>query len=133
MLLEEFEQAYLLGVADMDQTHREFVDLLNQLDRASTEEFVQLFAQLLAHTQAHFAVEQQWMETCAFPAIREHNSEHERVLGELNRFNQRVAAGKVAMGRAYVREQLPGWFALHAQTMDSALAAYRKAFAQHAA
>jgi len=30
------------------------------------------------------------------------------------------------MGRAYVTQQLPGWFDLHAVTMDSALAAHLK-------
>jgi hemerythrin-like metal-binding protein len=127
MLLENFEQAYLLGLEDMDQTHREFVELLNKLDSASKADFIPLFAELLAHTQAHFTTENDWMQQCAFPAIREHIGEHERVLGELHRFNQRVAAGNVMMGRAYVREQLPGWFELHAQTMDSALAAVMKA------
>ncbi len=129
MLLENFEQAYLLGLEDMDQTHREFVGLLNKLDTASKKNFIPLFAKLLEHTQAHFATENQWMQECDFPAIREHTDEHERVLGELHRFNGRVAAGNVMMGRAYVREQLPGWFELHARTMDSALAASMKAHA----
>lgn len=128
MLLENFESAYLLGVSEMDNTHREFVALLNQLDVASKPDFIPLFAQLLKHTQAHFDAENEWMQTCRFPAIREHTGEHERVLGELQRFNQRVERGNVMMGRAYVREQLPSWFELHAQTMDSALAAYIKAY-----
>lgn len=123
MLLENFEQDYVLGVAEMDATHREFVALLNQLESAPKEAFIPLFAQLLAHTEAHFAAEEQWMRDCGFAAIREHCGEHQRVLGELRRFNQRAAAGNITLGRAYVREQLPGWFALHAQTMDSALAA----------
>jgi hemerythrin len=49
------------------------------------------------------------------------------VLGELNRFAQKVTTGSILMGRAYVVEQLPSWFDLHAKTMDSALAAHLKA------
>lgn len=128
MLLPNFERDHLLGLDDMDETHRGFVALLNRLDGASDRDFVPLFAQLLAHTRAHFAAEGDWMEACGFPAIREHTDEHERVLGEMDRFNVRVTAGRLLMARAYVREQLPAWFALHAQTMDSALAASRKAW-----
>lgn len=128
MLLEGFERDYLLGVAAMDATHREFVALLNRLDDAPKDTFIPLFAELLAHTEAHFAAEGSWMSECGFPAIREHRGEHERVLGELHRFNARVAAGQVAMGRAYVRERLPAWFDLHARTMDSALAAHLVAY-----
>ncbi|MBF0220108.1 MAG: hemerythrin [Gammaproteobacteria bacterium] len=123
MVLEQFEQRYLLGHEEMDQTHREFVILLNRLNSASKHDFIPLFAELLAHTETHFATETDWMQAYAFAAIREHQSEHERVLGELNWFNRRVATGQMTMGRAYVRDQLPAWFQLHAQTMDSALAA----------
>lgn len=127
MLLENFESAYVLGMDEMDDTHREFVTLLNQLDTASKSDFIPLFAQLLEHTQTHFDTEEAWMKTCGFSAIREHISEHKRVLGELQRFNSRVAKGNIMMGRAYVQNQLPSWFESHAQTMDSALAACMKA------
>jgi hypothetical protein len=35
----------------------------------------------------------------------------------------KLAKGSTALPRAYVREQLPHWFSLHASTMDSALVA----------
>jgi hemerythrin len=58
--------------------------------------------------------------------LQEHRGEHRRVLAELRTLGQRAAAGRLALGRAYVRERLPDWFALHAATMDSALAAHLK-------
>jgi hemerythrin len=66
------------------------------------------------------------MEESGFAAISEHISDHQRVLGELTRFGKRIAAGSTAMARAYIREQLPQWFEIHLQTMDSALAAHLK-------
>lgn len=126
MLLENFEQSFLLGVDEMDDTHREFVAVVNRLNGADKVEFVSLFAELVEHTQAHFEHDNELMPECGFRAISEHKAEHDRVLGDLHRFNARVAAGNVTMGRAYVRENLSGWFELHAQTMDSALAAALK-------
>jgi hemerythrin-like metal-binding protein len=125
-LIEAFEQRYLLGIADMDETHREFVDLVNRLGVAPKAEFMRLFEELFSHTQAHFENENRLMEASGFPAMREHSDEHQRILGELNRFSQKVATGSIMMGKAYVTQQLPQWFDLHAKTMDSALAAHLK-------
>ena len=126
MLIEGFEKRYLLDVSSMDETHREFVDLVNRLDNADKAQFIEMFAQLLAHTEAHFESENVLMHESGFPAIREHMDEHQRVLGELRRIDAKVQNGSTLMGRAYVKEQLPNWFNLHAITMDSALAAHIK-------
>ncbi|MEJ2453273.1 MAG: hemerythrin domain-containing protein [Candidatus Thiodiazotropha sp.] len=125
-LIENFEQRYQLGLMAMDGTHREFVDLVNRLGEADKAGFITLFAELHQHTKRHFEQEMRWMEDSAFPAIREHADEHRRVLGELDRFAQRVASGSIMMGKAYVTQQLPHWFDLHAKTMDSALANHLK-------
>jgi hemerythrin-like metal-binding protein len=123
-LIENFDRRYLLGQKLMDETHRAFVNLVNRLGKSGKEEFVELFAKLVIHTEAHFDQENRWMEESGFPATREHIDEHQRVLGELNRFAQRVASDSVIMGQAYITQQLPQWFDLHAKTMDSALAAH---------
>ncbi len=125
-LIEAFEQRYLLGISEMDETHREFVDLVNRLGVAPKAEFIPLFAELFSHTQRHFDHENRLMQASGFPAVREHTDEHQRILGELNRFSQKVATGSIMMGKAYVTQQLPQWFDLHAKTMDSALAAHIK-------
>ena len=49
-----------------------------------------------------------------------------RVLGKLTQIKKQVDKGLISFGRMYVREGLPGWFRLHAATMDSALAAHWK-------
>ena len=108
----------------MDATHQEFIELVNQLALADKAMFISLFRQLVEHTETHFAAEKQLMAETGFPAIREHMDEHLRVLGELHRIAEKVSKGSVTIGRAYVREQLPAWFDLHAITMDSALAAH---------
>jgi hemerythrin len=129
-LIEGFDRRYLLGLSKMDDTHREFVAIVNAMGEADKADFIPLFEALTKHTKAHFSAEERLMEASAFPAIREHKDEHLRVLGELERFGQRVAAGAVLMGRAYVTQQLPKWFDLHTITMDSALAAHLKAKAE---
>jgi len=128
VLIDPDNTYYVLGVDAMDHTHQEFIDLVNQLSTATDKmEFIKLFARLIEHTESHFESENLLMQESGFAAIQEHKAEHLRVLGELHRFGKKVTAGSIMMGRAYVEEQLPGWFELHAGTMDSALAAHLKA------
>ena len=123
-LIADFERRFVLGVAAMDATHREFVELVNRLGTCDRDRFVESFPALVSHTRAHFAAEEGMMETSRFPAIAEHRSEHARVLGDLEHLGTQLAKGRVRLARAYVSEQLPDWFALHAETMDSALAGH---------
>ncbi|MBS1160729.1 MAG: hypothetical protein H6R15_3148 [Proteobacteria bacterium] len=117
-----WDERFTLGVAEMDVTHREFVELADALLAAGDAEFPALFARLHEHTRQHFEHEGKLMKACRFPAIGEHHSEHLRVLGELAHFARGVAAGRYGMARNYAKA-LPDWFATHLATMDGALAA----------
>jgi len=110
-----------LGCDEIDRDHRAFLELIAALRRAGDVDFPTMFRRLQEHTEQHFAREEQLMQTCAFPALREHKSEHVRVLGELHQFGQRAARGLLPFARAFVAERLVPWFELHIQTMDAAL------------
>ena len=116
-----WDERYALGVADMDATHRQFIDLADELVAAPDETFPALFEALREHTREHFAHEGRLMQACRFPAIGEHHGEHLRVLGELAQMARSVAAGRLGMARVYARN-LPLWFSTHLATMDAALA-----------
>lgn len=120
-----WSEQFVLGVADMDATHRQFVDQADALLKADDAAFIELFAELHEHTIRHFAHEKALMKACRFSAIGEHESEHLRVLGELAHFAGSIRRGRLAPARDYARA-LPGWFATHVATMDAALAASLK-------
>ena len=125
-LIQWLDARFLLGVEEMDQTHREFIDLLNQAYTAPPETFGEGFAALAAHTEAHFANDDRLMAACRFPPIQEHQGEHRKVLAEMRHFAARAAAGNPALARRYLCEGLSCWFVQHAATMDSALAGHVK-------
>jgi hemerythrin len=125
-LQSRHEDDLLLGNAEMDQTHREFLDLHAQLLQAKGPAFSECFTALLEHTRAHFASEEQAMAGSGFSATAEHKADHQRLLGELDRFSKRIAAGSTVMAKAWLKEQLPDWFEMHVLSMDSALAAHLK-------
>ncbi len=117
---------YLLGVDRMDRVHAEFATLVNDAATASDQHFPANFSRLVDHAGDHFAQEEVLMAESGFAALNEHRNEHERVLSELRHLAQRVRDGRLSLARSYVRDRLPDWFAVHAATMDSALAAHLK-------
>ncbi|WP_321449684.1 hemerythrin domain-containing protein [uncultured Cohaesibacter sp.] len=126
-LIEWEEGRHLVGVDEMDSVHQEFTLIVNRLGETQDPSiFKSLFIQLLEHTQEHFALEDQLMEETGFRGFDEHREEHERVLKQMHYINEKVQAGNLDFGRAFV-EDLPRWFDLHADTMDNALAVHLKA------
>ena len=119
MAMMEWTDNLELGLAPMDDTHREFVVCYNAMVQASDADFIDLLDAFAAHTEAHFNQENAWMEKVHFPGC--HRAEHDRVLAVVNDVRKRVASGDLALGRR-LAEELPAWFETHATGMDAALA-----------
>lgn len=126
MVLIEWNDQFELGVVCMDDEHREFINQLNRLNAASIGELSSLFAQLVEHTERHFAQEERWMLESGFIQVTLHRDEHERVLEILRETLQQLQSGDTASGRVLVKEML-AWFEQHAASMDLALARHIEA------
>lgn len=122
---------YLLGISEMDDTHGEFLTLLDRLQTADKTTFPTAFEDLLKHTSLHFENENELMMKTAFPAISEHRGEHNRVLRQFEEMAGLVRQGRIQMAKAFVNELLPDWFDLHLKTMDSELARHLKTNNNH--
>ena len=120
------DEKMALGNDDIDQTHREMVDLINAAVEADKTAFPQAFERLVRHTEEHFALERQLMEQSRDPARREHEHHHAKLLGELAALESRVKRGQQMFARSFVAERLPEWLHSHATSMDAMLAAHLK-------
>ena len=108
----------------MDNTHREFVDHYNRVAAAlGSEGFVAAYDEFVAHTEAHFAQENRWMEAVNCPEC--HRGEHDRVLTVLHDIRKRAEQGDLFFARRLIQE-LPAWFDNHTNGMDAALAFHLK-------
>ena len=120
----QWSDALLLGYPEMDAEHREFVQLVGQLQTAPEEELGAHLAAFEAHARRHFGTEDAWMESTAFPPRDCHQKEHAAVLQSL----EEVQALHAAFGRCDVvrsfADELARWFPGHADYLDSALAAW---------
>lgn len=120
------EARHALGMAEMDDTHHEFVALVATLIEADAAAFPALFQQLVDHTRKHFTAEGVLMRNSKYRGLPEHEGEHHRVLGELLQLNRSLKRGHLPLVRAYVKEGLMDWFDTHVAMMDAALAMHLK-------
>lgn len=122
---------HTLGVAEIDQAHRDFIAQVAALIASSEAEFPVLFQALINHTREHFIAEGKLMREVKYQGLGVHEGEHHRVLGELQQLNRSLKRGRLPLVRAYVREGLPEWFDTHLTMMDGALAAHLKKVASN--
>lgn len=113
--------AYLLGYQPMDETHREFVEIVDAMLAADDAGFAALLDRFILHATDHFERERIWMEGSAFPATECHVDEHGAVMHSVKQVKAVVATGNVAEGRRLAAE-LAKWFPGHADYMDASLA-----------
>ena len=116
-----WSDALALGLSFMDDTHKEFVDLLARAEAADDERLPAAWDELVAHTADHFGREDEWMLATGFTRGNCHSVQHKVVLQVLREGLAAARAGNVAPARQMVQE-LAAWFPQHAQTMDAALA-----------
>lgn len=116
-----WSEALELGLDAMDDTHREFVDLLARCEEASDDALPALWDELVQHTAGHFGREDDWMRSTGFASSNCHATQHQVVLQVMREGARLSANGQRGVLRGMLAE-LADWFPVHAQTMDAALA-----------
>ena len=125
MPVMEWSDALVLDKGVMDETHREFIELLNRLAEAPDEKMLAALDEFISHTEEHFAQEQRWMEQMTYPPLTCHVREHDGVIETAHEVRRRVAAGEMRFGLVLAKA-VAEWFANHAGSMDHVLALYMK-------
>ena len=117
----QWSEALAMDLAFMDNTHREFVDLLGCVEEADDPSLLDQWRALVDHTQQHFDTEDRWMRDTQFASSNCHSVQHRVVLQVLREGVDLGASGDLKPIRQMARE-LALWVPQHAQSMDAALA-----------
>lgn len=119
--LLNWSSALAVGDARMDDTHEEFVAMLNQLLATPQDHQLPLYLQFVEHTVAHFAQEERWMLATGFSADNCHASHHATILETMRAVVEHYQKeDKEIITR--LAEALAEWFPQHAASMDAGLA-----------
>ena len=128
MELIKLEDNLKLDIPEIDSQHETLIGLINLLhetmlqgaDRAALDE---LLSQLLEHSQAHFAYEEQLMSQHNYPGYEAHKSEHSRLTQHLVDLAGRYKNGELLLSFAIVLE-LKGWAVVHIEKSDKPLGTF---------
>lgn len=118
---------YKLGYERMDDTHRDFVEKVNALLLADDSALLDRLDDFIAHADAHFGEEMEWMASTGFPAAGCHNDEHAAVMKSVHEVRALLASAPDQRARDATRslaKALVDWFPGHATYLDSALSAW---------
>lgn len=127
-----WSEALELGLDFMDDTHREFVDLLARAEASGDADLPAAWQAVVEHTADHFGREDEWMRATGFASGNCHSVQHKVVLEVLRQGQAAAERGDLAPARQMIKE-LAVWFPHHAQTMDAALALHLRGIGYDAA
>jgi hemerythrin-like metal-binding protein len=121
----EWAPSLQTGDARMDETHEEFVVMLNQLLATPQDQQLPLYREFVEHTAAHFAQEERWMLATGFTAANCHASHHATIMETLHAVIPHYQNDDPEI-ITRLAEALVEWFPQHAASMDAGLALHLK-------
>ncbi len=102
-----WSQTLAMDLPVMDETHREFVNLLGDVEESDSLELLVRWSALVAHTQQHFHADDSWMRDTHFASSNCHTVQHRLVL-HLRRVGYDTATGIVHLPQALPTEVIRG-------------------------
>ena len=118
-----FNDAHVVGVAAMDEQHRQLVRMVNELNQsiyAADSDAAPIAAQfeaLIDYTVMHFQTEHRLMVAHAYPDMAAHDYEHGQLTSELRMIVQK----KNSEGDLLVLQRVKDWLLNHILSSDRAL------------
>lgn len=110
-----WKDSFALGIDGLDDEHRAFIDLLNAvgegLDRGDPGAIHLAVEGLRSYAQFHFAHEETYLESIAYPGLRAHQAEHAGYLRRLAEIAGDQGSGPRApleMARAWLIDHILG-------------------------
>ncbi len=88
MSLIEWNDLYSVNIEEMDQQHKQLLNIVNEFDKAveakkEEETTKKILKNLLDSAGMHFKKEEELMDQHGYPEIAEHKKQHNNLLEEL--------------------------------------------------
>ena len=125
MSLLEWKSEYSVGIASMDDEHREMIDLINDVyaklgaapDAATIEDCLE---SIFTTISMHFALEERIMREHGYAEYEDHKDDHENLLDEIRDLMDEFVADS-GKGAQLLEERLSSWFGNHFASFDARL------------
>ena len=122
MSLLRWREEFSIGIADVDQEHRELVELISILQKdlrvgTDTAIIVRALENIYTQIASHFALEEKIMRDMRYPAMAVHQEDHETLLDDLRDIIDQVRDDGV-LDETGLTDDLDRWFSDHFRTHD---------------
>lgn len=122
MSLFNWSDNYSVKVTELDNHHKELINILNELydamsQRRGNEVLGGVINRLISYTRSHFATEERYMQKFSYPAYTEHKKEHEAFLAKVQDFHKGFLAGELMLSME-VSTFLKNWLVNHISGVD---------------
>ena len=125
MGLLQWKAKYSVGIASMDDEHREMIELINDVyaklgaapDAAAIENCLET---IFTTISMHFALEERIMRDCGYDEYADHKDDHEDLLDEIRDLMDEFVAD-TDKGAKLLEERLSAWFGNHFASFDARL------------
>jgi hemerythrin-like metal-binding protein len=123
-----WDDAYSVGVATMDEQHKRFFVLINELHQAmkqarGADVLGRILNELASYTEYHFSAEEAAMEAAAYPELAAHKELHNQFIAKVADFQHRFNAGD----RSIILDAMntvKEWLIHHIQKVDKKYGPY---------
>ncbi len=118
----EWRDDFTVDNNEIDQQHKELVDLLNSLHEEMKGKRLNkvmgpMLDRIIDHTRRHFATEEQAMLADGFPGYEGHRNVHRALIQQVEKLKTRYAAGNLILSNE-VLDFLKEWLIGHMKEAD---------------
>lgn len=130
----EWDEGYNLGIKSIDDQHRAFVGLLNELyesitDGKTKEHLSRIITELLSYIEYHFALEERYFDEFNYEGKKEHIDFHRDLAAKTVAYKEKFENGEDGVDMAWeMVDFLEDWLINH---LDIADKKYVKCFKEH--
>lgn len=128
----EWKDAYSVGVDEIDDQHRNLVEMVNQLhdhlnEDSSMRLYIEVFLErLVSYVEYHFACEERTMVESNYPDYEAHLKIHNALRAQVSEFKQKFINNEADVSESLM-EFLKDWLLNHIGGMDQKVGTHLKA------
>ena len=121
----EWKSEYSVGVREIDEEHREMIELINTTyekleNSAGAAEIEKFLGDIYAGIAAHFALEERIMQKAQYKEYQAHKEDHEDLLDQIHDMMDEFISDP-DNGTQVLQTKLVNWFSSHFATFDARL------------
>lgn len=125
--LFEWDDSFLIGIAELDDEHKTLIDDINKLHEELTgnnerSEIKACLGEIYVRMEAHFALEERVMKVHEYEFFDEHKHEHDELLESYTECMMQFLNGEDISSGNPIEDCLKQWVVDHITTSDKKMA-----------